>query len=88
MSQPIKIDPSKTLIPRGKIKEFRELLNRENALVMDRENARQANDPARIASKHRNGRYRQVKRLYGDYLYRQDRDKFMADIREWLREAC
>ncbi len=25
---------------------------------------------------HRNGRYRQIKRPYGDYLYYQDRDKF------------
>ena len=37
--------------------------------------------------KHRNGRYRQTKRQYGDYLYRQDRDKFMADMCQWLASS-
>ena len=33
---------------------------------------------------HRHGRFRQKTRLYGDYLYAQDRDKFMVDLRGWL----
>lgn len=33
---------------------------------------------------HRHGRYQQRKRQYGDYLYAQDREKFMVDLREWL----
>lgn len=34
---------------------------------------------------HRNGRYQQKTRQYGDYLYHQDREKFMVDLREWLK---
>ena len=33
---------------------------------------------------HRNRRYHQRTRKYGDYLYAQDREKFMVDLREWL----
>ncbi len=29
-------------------------------------------------------RYRQVRRLYGDYLYHQDREKFEVDYAEWI----
>lgn len=35
-------------------------------------------------AKHRHGPYHQRTRSYGDYLYAQDRDKFMVDLREWL----
>ena len=31
-----------------------------------------------------NGKYRQLKRKYGDYLYYQDREKFNVDYNEWL----
>lgn len=34
--------------------------------------------------KHRHHRYHQRTRKYGDYLYAQDRDKFMVDLRDWL----
>ena len=34
---------------------------------------------------HRNGRYHQSKRGYGDYLYFQDREKFNVDFEEWKR---
>lgn len=34
--------------------------------------------------KHRNGRFQQRTRAYGDYLYHQDRDKFIADMCAWL----
>jgi hypothetical protein len=33
---------------------------------------------------HQHGRYRQQTRKYGDYLYFQDREKFMVDLQEWL----
>lgn len=31
-----------------------------------------------------NYRYRQSKRLYGDYLYFQDKDKFINEMCQWL----
>jgi len=54
---------------RGDIKRFREYLNS----LDDGE------------SKHQHGRYHQLKRKYGDYLYAQDREKFMVDMEEWLK---
>lgn len=33
--------------------------------------------------RHRNGRFEQRVRLYGDYLYHQDRDKFEMQFKEW-----
>lgn len=54
-------------LKRGEVKAFRELLNRMD--VGD--------------SKHRHFNYRQRTRLYGDYLYAQDRDKFFSDLTEW-----
>lgn len=33
---------------------------------------------------HRNGRYRQTKRGYGDYLYFQDRERFMMELKTWI----
>ena len=36
--------------------------------------------------KHRHHRYHQRTRKYGDYLYAQDRDKFLVNMREWLLE--
>jgi hypothetical protein len=50
-------------------KEFREYLN-------------SLNDPS--VNPHKNGKYQQRTRRYGDYLYHQDRDKFEATYREWL----
>ena len=32
---------------------------------------------------HANNRYGNRKRLYGDYLYYQDREKFDVDFEEW-----
>lgn len=32
---------------------------------------------------HREGRYRQKSRLYGDYLYHQDRERFEVEYAEW-----
>lgn len=57
-------------IPRGEIKRFREYLNKL--------------DSERMGPKHKHGHYHQLKRLYGDYLYNQDREKFMVELREWL----
>ena len=34
--------------------------------------------------KHKNGRFGQRKRLYGDYLWSQDRDQFEVDYQEHL----
>lgn len=34
--------------------------------------------------KHRHFRFQQRTRKYGDYLYAQDREKFMVDLQEWL----
>lgn len=33
---------------------------------------------------HRNGRYQQRTRPYGDYLLAQDREKFLVELAEWL----
>jgi hypothetical protein len=62
-----------TSIPRGKIKEYREKLNREHE--------------AAGSVKYRHGRYQQRTRLYGDYLYAQDREHFMINLREWLESS-
>lgn len=35
---------------------------------------------------HKHNRYHQKTRPYGDYLYAQDREKFMVNMREWLLE--
>ena len=53
---------------RGDIKRFKEYLNKISE-----------GQPM-----HFNGRYQQRKRPYGDYLYAQDREKFMDDLNEWL----
>lgn len=71
-------------IPRGKIKAFRALLNRQNTEMVARQATRPVGDPCRVAATYRNGRYHQSKRLYGDYLYHQDREKFMVDLRDWV----
>lgn len=75
------------LIPRGKIKAFRELLNRQDAEHGARQNEKAITDFTRVSTKHRNGRFRQLKRLYGDYLYAQDREKFMVDLLDWLAKG-
>ena len=36
---------------------------------------------------HRHHRYRQRVRKYGDYLYHQDREKFMVDLKEWVEKG-
>jgi hypothetical protein len=58
----------KNEFPRGKIKAFREHLNKLD--VGD--------------SKHRHLSYAQRTRSYGDYLYYQDSERFMVELREWL----
>lgn len=35
---------------------------------------------------HKHGRYQQRKRLYGDYLYHQDREKFEVTYKEWCNK--
>ena len=55
-------------------KAFRELLNKQD---LESSNPRD----------HKHGVYHQRTRLYGDYLYNQDRDKFEANYREWLQEV-
>lgn len=57
-------------IPRGAITRFRKYLNETYA----------------DAPKHHHNRYQQRKRAYGDYLYAQDRDKFMMELRNWLQK--
>ena len=57
------------IIPRGTIKRYREHLN-----------ALDVGD-----SKHMHLCYRQRTRKYGDYLYNQDRERFMLQLREWLK---
>jgi hypothetical protein len=55
-------------MPYGSIKRFREYLNKRD--VGD--------------SKHRHFNFRQRTRLYGDYLYFSDRDRFMMELQQWL----
>jgi hypothetical protein len=55
---------------RGTIKAFREYLNAQA----------EGHDYS-----HRNGPYHQVSRKYGDYLYHQDRDKFMWELNDALQ---
>ena len=40
--------------------------------------------PANPATNHKNGRYQQKTRAYGDYLWHQDRSMFEADYQEHL----
>jgi hypothetical protein len=56
-------------IKRGDIKRFREYLNSQD--VGD--------------SKHRHLNFQQRTRLYGDYLYHQDRERFNVELEEWLK---
>lgn len=44
-------------------------------------------NPEHNNKKGETGRYRQVKRAYGDYLWHQDREMFEADYREHLEKA-
>lgn len=39
-------------------------------------------------TRHREGRFRQLKRLYGDYLWHQDRDMFEYNYAEWCAAGC
>lgn len=78
--------PNKTL-PRGAIKAFREHLNREDLANRAVQAAKPEGDPSRSEVMHREGRYRQMKRPYGDYLYAQDRERFMVDLQDWLAEG-
>lgn len=56
---------------RGTIKAFREHLNRQYA----------------GGENHRHERFQQRTRGYGDYLYRQDREKFNVELAEWLTKT-
>lgn len=38
------------------------------------------------AKRHAHRRFRQRTRRYGDYLYHQDRERFMVELKEWLNE--
>ena len=58
-------------ILRGAIRRYRDLLNRLD--VGD--------------SKHMHLCYRQRTRKYGDYLYHQDLDRFMVELKEWLAKG-
>lgn len=39
-------------------------------------------------NKHRHLAYQQRTRRYGDYLYHQDHDRFMAELRQWLSKQA
>jgi hypothetical protein len=39
------------------------------------------------APKHREGRFHQLSRKYGDYLYHQDRERFMVDLLDWIKKG-
>lgn len=54
---------------RGTVKAFREFLNTMSL----------------SGPLHRNGAYHQKTRLYGDYLYAQDRDKFFYDLEDAMQ---
>jgi hypothetical protein len=60
-----------TFYRKGDIARFREFLNRQDT----------------GDSKHQHRSFRQRTRKYGDYLYNQDRERFMVDITEWLMIA-
>lgn len=36
-------------------------------------------------NKHKHNRYQQRTRKYGDYLYHQDRERFIVELLEWLK---
>ena len=55
-------------IKRGDIKNFKEYLNRIGAEYPN----------------HRNGRYHQLIRPYGEYLYHQDREMFDVELNRWI----
>jgi hypothetical protein len=59
-------------VKRGARKAFREWLNEQDRLKK---------------FEYRNGRYRQMKRLYGDYVYAQDREMFDFEFGEAMRGA-
>jgi len=54
-------------------KAFRQLLNEEDLKHKD--------------GNWKHNRYHQIKRLYGDYLYYQDRVMFDVFYEEWLKES-
>jgi hypothetical protein len=74
MSQPFAPVPrSRSALSRA---AFRRFLNEQDL-------AERAAKPTQD-TRHVHGRYHQQKRLYGDYLYHQDREKFDVDYQEWL----
>lgn len=62
---------NQVVVKRGAIKAFREHLNRQYA----------------GSENHRHERFQQRTRGYGDYLYRQDREKFNVELAEWLTKT-
>lgn len=58
-------------------KKFQEMLNAE-----DRD--KRGSEHGRIVNGHKNYRYHQSKRLYGDYLRAQDPEMFNANYSEYL----
>lgn len=67
------------LIRHGDISRFKAILNEMDAKTQSAAKAR-GESPVL----HQNGPYHQLKRLYGDYLYHQDRDKFNVDMIDWI----
>lgn len=59
---------NETKAPRGSVKAFKAHLNAISA----------------NSAKHVHGRFHQISRPYGDYLYAQDREKFNVDMAQWL----
>jgi len=57
-------------IPRGAIQRFRAYLNQQDT----------------SGHPHRHLSFQQRVRLYGDYLYHQDRDRFMMELRQWISQ--
>lgn len=57
-------------------KEYKEYLNRTYPY-----------DSTHNIGKGKNGRYKPNSRPYGDYLWAQDREMFLAGFEEWLKKG-
>lgn len=69
-------------VKRGDIAAFRRLLDEQDA----RSQARQVDTfGAPILHQHR--QYHQIKRLYGSYIYHQDRERFDVELMEWIEKG-
>lgn len=63
-------DITQTKYPRGTIKRFREFLN----------------EKFQGTNAHRHNQFHQLNAEYGDYLYRQDHEKFMVELAEAIEK--